>query len=144
MHIGRHQLKFDLPSDGDGVLVVRACFVVKDLKIDCETTCSQTGHDGIVGSNAVLVAPGLEGLLKDEVAIGVIGDHDILVARAGLDREAASFVRVELADEEVLDVDLLGRGFRGSGWWGRGEGDLGLGRTDVLALLGEMTHDGLI
>ncbi len=46
IHIGRHQLEFDLPSDGDGVLVVRASFIVEDLQIDCETTCSQTGHDG--------------------------------------------------------------------------------------------------
>ncbi len=124
---GRHQLKFDLPSNGDGMLVVRACFVVKDLKIYCETTCSQTGHDGIVGSNAVLVAPGLEGLLKDEVAIDVMGNHDILVARLCLDREAAGIVRVEFADGDDPDEDLIGSGFGNGNWWGRGKCGLGLG-----------------
>ncbi len=126
-NIGRHQLKFDLPSDGDGVLVVRACFVAKDLKINCETTCSQTGHDGIAGSNAVFVAPGLEGLLKDEVTIGVMGNHDILVARPCSDREAAGIVRVEFADGDDPDEDLIGRGFGNGNRWGRGKCGLGLG-----------------
>ena len=102
------------------------------------------GHDCIVGSNAVLVAPGLEGLLKDEVVIGVIGNHDILVARTCFDGKAAGIVRVKLADGEDPDEDLIGRGFGGGDWWRRGDGGLGLGRTDVLALLGEMTHDGLV
>ena len=101
MHIWRHQLKFGLPSDSDGMLVGCTGLVVKNLKINCKTTGCQPGHDGIVlGSNAALDAPGLEGLLKFEVAIGLIGNQDILVARVGLDREAASIVHVELADGE--------------------------------------------
>ena len=127
MHTGRHQLEFDLPSDGDGVLVVRASFVVEDLQINCETTCSQTSHDGIVGSNAVLVAPGLKGLLQDEIAIGVMGNHDILVARPCSDREAAGIVRVEFADGDDANEDLIGRGFGNGDWWGRGKCGLGLG-----------------
>ena len=103
----------------------------------------QTGHDGIVGSNAVLVTPGLEGLLKDEVAISMIGNHDILVARPCFDGEVAGIVCVEFADGDDLDEDLIGRSFGSGNWWGRGDGELGLGRTDVLALLGKMTHDGL-
>ncbi len=60
------------------------------------------------------------------------------------DGEAAGIVSVELADGEDPDEDLIGRGFEGGGWWRRGDGGLGLGRTDVLALLGKMTHDGLV
>ncbi len=55
-------------------------------------------HDGIVCCNAVGVAPAFESLLEDEIAISVIGNHDILVARAGLDGELSLVVRVELAD----------------------------------------------
>ncbi len=84
----------------------------------------------------MLVTPGLESLLNNEVAIGVIGNHDILVARrtcfAG---EGAGIVCVELADGEDPDEDLIGRG-GGGDWWRQGDGGLGLGRTDVLALLG--------
>ncbi len=45
----------------------------------------------------VMVTLGLEGLLEDDVAIGVKGNHDILVAGACLDREVASVVDEELA-----------------------------------------------
>ncbi len=75
----------------------------------------------------MLVAPGLEGLLKDEVAIGVMGNHDILVARLCLDWEAAGIVRVECADGDNPDEDLIGRGFGNGEWWGRGQCGLGLG-----------------
>ncbi len=54
------------------------------------------------------VAPAFEGLLEDEIAIGMIGNHDILVARAGLDGEPSRVVRVELADGVDMDVELIG------------------------------------
>ncbi len=65
-------------------------------------------HDDIVCSNAGGVAPAFEGLLEDVIAIGVIGNHDILVARAGLDEELSRVVSVELADGVHADVDLIG------------------------------------
>jgi hypothetical protein len=65
-------------------------------------------HDGIVCSNAVDVAPAFEGLLDDEIAINVIGNHDILVARAGFDGEPSRVIRVELAHGVYVDVDLIG------------------------------------
>jgi hypothetical protein len=51
-------------------------------------------HDGVVGSNAVFITPGLEGLLEDEVAIGVIGNHHIPVAGPGLDGETSGVICV--------------------------------------------------
>ncbi len=47
------------------------------------------------------VTLGLESLLEDEVAIGVEGNHDILVAGACSDGEAASVVGEELAEEGI-------------------------------------------
>ncbi len=64
----------------------------------------QIRHDGVVCRNAVA----FEGFLEDEIAIGVIGNHDILVARAGLDGEPSHVVRVELADGVDADLDLIG------------------------------------
>jgi len=92
----------------------------------------------------VLVTPGFEGLLKDEVPIGVVSNHDILVARSSFDGEPTGIIGVELADGQDTDEELIGRGLWGGGWRGRGNGGLGLGRPDVLALLSEMTHDGLV
>jgi hypothetical protein len=54
------------------------------------------------------VTPAFKGLLEDENAIGVIGNHDKLVTRAGLDGELSRVVRVELADGVDLDADLIG------------------------------------
>jgi len=92
----------------------------------------------------VLVTPGFEGLLQDEVPIGVVGNHDILVARASFDGEPTGIICVELADGHDPDEELVGRGLWGGGRRWRGNGGLGLGRPDVLALLSEMTHDGLV
>jgi hypothetical protein len=57
---------------------------------------------------AMGVAPAFEGLLEDEIAIGMIGNHDILVARAGLDGEPSRVVCVELTDGVDANVDLIG------------------------------------
>ena len=69
-----------VPLEGDGFFVSRAGFVVQDLEINGETSGGQAGHDRVVGSNAMVITLSLEGLLKDEVAISVKGDHHILVA----------------------------------------------------------------
>jgi hypothetical protein len=73
-------------------------FVIQDLEINGEPMGHQTSHDGVVGCNVVAVTLGLEGLLEDEVAIGVEGNHDILVAGSSSDGEAASVVGKELAE----------------------------------------------
>jgi hypothetical protein len=116
MHIWGYQLKLGLPGDSDGMLVGCTSLVVKDLEINCKTAGCQTGHDDIVGGNAMLVAPGLEGLLEDEIAIGVIGNHDVLVSRPGPDWETSCIIRVELADGDNMDVDLVRRDCRDDGW----------------------------
>jgi hypothetical protein len=114
------------------------------LEIDYKPLGRQTGHDGIVGFDAVLVASGFEGLLEDEVAIRMVCNHDILVARSSLDGEPTSVIRVEFADGQDMDEELIGRRRWGGGWRSVGNGGLGLGGPDVLALLGQVTHDGLI
>ncbi len=55
------------------------------------------------------VIPDLDGLLKNEVDIGMVGNHHILVARALLDREMTCVVCVEPAEGVDLDEDLMGR-----------------------------------
>ncbi len=116
MHVWGHQLKLGLPGDSDGVLVGCTSLVVKDLEIDCKTAGRQMGHDGIVGGNGMLVTPGLEGLLEDEITIGVISNHDVLVSQPGPDWETSCIIRVELADGDDTDVDLVRRGCRDNGW----------------------------
>jgi hypothetical protein len=65
---------------------------------------------------------GLECLLEDEIAIGMEGNHDVLVPQACPDRKAASVVCVQPAEELHLDEDLIGwhilktRGSGGKCW----------------------------
>ncbi len=58
----------------------------------------------------MVVTFGLEGvLLKNEVAIGVEGNHDMLVAGASSDGEAASVIGEELAERFCYNEDLVER-----------------------------------
>ncbi len=61
----------------------------------------------------MVVALGFEGLLENEVAVGVEGNHDVLVAGACSDGEAASVISEELAEWFCDDEDLVGRRFNG-------------------------------
>ncbi len=92
------------------------------------------------------VAPGFEGLLENEVSIGMINDHDILVTRAGFDKEVASVICVELAERVDIDVDFTGWGLsRWEDQWGKtSHGNPGLGRAHILALLRKVAQDSFV
>ncbi len=98
-----------IPLEGGCFFLSGARFVILDLEINREHIGCHTNHDGVVGCNAVVVTLGLEGLLRNEVAIGVEGNHDLLVARASSDREVASVDGEELAEQFCYDKDLVGR-----------------------------------
>ncbi len=109
MHVWKDELEGGVPLEGDCFFISGAGFVIQDLEINGEPTGCQTSHDCVVGYDAVVVTLGLEGLLGDEVAIGVEGNHDILVAGARSDGEAASVVSEELAEQLCDDKDSVGR-----------------------------------
>ncbi len=78
------------------------------------------------------VIPGLERLLENEVAVGMVGDNHILVAQACLDRKAPCVICVQSADGVYLDEDLMGGYVRCGRWvaggvWGLRCRGLGLG-----------------
>ncbi len=101
-------MKGGIPLKSDCFFISRAGFVIQDLEINREPMGRQTSHECVVRCNAVAVTLGLEGLLEDEVAIGMEGNHDILVAGVRSDREAASVVGEELAEWFCNGKDLVG------------------------------------
>ncbi len=113
MHVWRDDLESGVSFEGDRFFIGSAGFVIQDLEINRETPGSQMHHNGVVCCNAVAVALGFEGLLENEVAISVEGNHDVLVAGACSDGEAAIVVGEELADWFCDDKDLVGRCFNG-------------------------------
>ena len=87
MHVRRDKLELGTPRKGDCLFEGSAGFIVHDLEINRQTPCSQRSHDDVVGSKTMGIALGFEGLLEDQVAICMVRNHDILVARACPDRE---------------------------------------------------------
>ena len=88
------------------------------------------------------IALDFEGLLKDEVAIGVKGDNHILVTGTSSDREAIGVIGKELAQWLCYDVDLVGGCINGR-WWTHKRSRswlLGFCRPDILALLGKVAQ----
>ena len=55
---------------------------------------------------------GLEGLNYDNVGVAVLGEHDVLVATARADVEAAHVVGEELTDGPGPDVKFVGWAIR--------------------------------
>jgi hypothetical protein len=109
MHVWRDELEGGISLEGDCFFIVGAGFVIQDLEINVESPGGQTSHNGVVCCDALAVALGFESLLKYEVAVGVEGNHDILVAGLCSDGEAASVVSEDLAEQFCDDKDLVGR-----------------------------------
>ncbi len=130
MHIWRDKLEGGVPLEGDCFFISKAGFVIQDLEINGEPTGRQMSHDDVVGCNAVAVTLGLEGLLEDEVAVGVECNHDILVTRASSDGEEASVVSEELAERFFLTKTRLKGVAMGGGRTASGANKVGLGFVD--------------
>ncbi len=108
-HVWRDELESGTSFEGDCFFIGGAGLVIQDLEINREPPCHQTHHNGVISCNAVAVTLGFESLLEDEVAVGVEGNHDVLVAVACSDGEAASVVGEELAERYFDGKDLVGR-----------------------------------
>jgi hypothetical protein len=138
-------LEFGVPLQGDGFFVCHTSLVVEDLEVNLKTPGCQACHNGIVGGNVMVVALGLECFLEDEIAIGVEGNHNGLVPQACSDWKATSVIRVQPAEGVHCNKALIGwhnRGTWGSGrqcWRCQGCGQFGLGRPNIMVLLGKMS-----
>ncbi len=113
MHVWRDKLESGVPFEGDCFFIGGAGFVIQNLEINEEPLGRQTRHNGVICCNAVAVALGFEGLLENEVAVDVEGNHDILVAGACSDGKAASVVGEKLAEWLCDNEHLVGRRFNG-------------------------------
>ncbi len=73
-------------------------------------TIGEAVHDRVIGSQLVFVGPVNIRGAEDCVAAAVVGSGDVLVAAASLDGELSGVVGVELGEQEVCDVELVGGG----------------------------------
>ena len=112
MDIRGHKLVCGFPDVSDVSAVFIARFFVKDLVVYNVAARLEAGHDAGVGWYAVAVFACLEGLDVDDVGVAIIGDHEVLVASAGVDREASRVVGENHADGFDPEVEFFGRGRR--------------------------------
>ena len=98
MYVGGYQLVYSCPDVGDVAAVFLAGFVVEDLVVDDVAAILEGGHDAGVGRYAVAVFSCMEGLDEYGVCITVVGHHQVFIAAAGADGEAACVVHVERDD----------------------------------------------
>ena len=67
-----------------------------------------TRHDSVVIRDAVSVVPRLEGFDQNGIGVDVVRQHNVVVADAVADREAAHAVCVDIDYGLTEDVDFLG------------------------------------
>ena len=129
--------------------ILIACFVVEDLVVYDVAASLEAVHDAGVGWDVMAVFACLDRLDEDDVGVTVIGNHEVLVAAAGADREASCVVCVERDDGfhpyvELSCRDGLGM-FLNDGIRRGGEiGLASLGGADALLGLCEVALDGFI
>ena len=69
-----------------------------------------TGHDGVVGGDAVAIVLEFSYFYKDGVSVTVLGKHYVLVSTTRSDGKSANAVVVEISDGLNSDVDFFGGG----------------------------------
>ena len=108
MEIGGNELVCGLPDVSDVATVLLAGFVVEDLVVNDVAALLEAGHDARVCGDTVAILAGLEGFNKDDVGVAMVSNHEVLVATAGAEWEAAYVVSVESAGGLDREVDLFG------------------------------------
>ena len=98
MHVGWYELEGCVSLLGNLLFVGSVVLVVEYLEISAVAILLEADHDAVGSSKAVAVVLGLEGLDHDDVGVAVVGEHDVLVAAARADGEAAHVVGVKFAD----------------------------------------------
>ena len=107
-----------LPDVRDVATVLLSGFVVEDLVVNNVAALLEAGHDAGVCRDTVA---GLEGFNEVDVGVAMVSDHEVLVAAAGAEWEAACVVGLESAGGLDPEVDLFGsvrqeRFINGGGW----------------------------
>ena len=110
MDVRRYWLVGAVPFLGDDAAVFCTGLVVEDLVFDDLASLLEIGHDASVGWYAVAIMFGLEGFDEDGIGVTVVGEHDVLVATARSNGEAAHIVSEELADRSDLNMKFVGAG----------------------------------
>ena len=131
-----HTLELLAPLLSDDKLIGDAGLVVKHLEVDRVTAKLETLNDVVVGCDTVAVVVGLKGFDHDHVTVGVVRQHDVVVALTRAAGELSHVVGVDLADGLNNGKELFGALIRDLiGDIGEGNicGRLGLGGAGTLS-----------
>ena len=121
VEIGGNELVCGLPYVSDVAMVLLSGFVAKDLVVNDVAALLEASHYAGVCGDTVAILAGMEGFNEDDVGVAMVSNHEVLVAAAGAEWEAACVVGVESAGGIEPEVDLFGsvrreRFINGGGW----------------------------
>ena len=92
MKIWGHNLEIRFPYFHDDLAIFLDCFVVKHIEVHRMSPFTEARHDTSVGHNAVSVMEGLKGFNQYGVAAAMEYEHDVAVARSGVDGKPADVI----------------------------------------------------
>ena len=93
----------------DDTAVLLAGFIVEYLEVNRVATLLEADHNALVGSDAVAIFLGLEGLNWYDIVVLVVVKCDVLVATAREDGETTHVISVEFVDVLKTDVEFVVR-----------------------------------
>ena len=102
------KLEVPIPFVLDLERVGFARFVVQYLEVYCVAGVFETSHDTVISGEAVAVVPWLKWFDEDCIGFNVVGQHDVVIAAKGTDRELAHVICIQLDERIDLGVDLVG------------------------------------
>ena len=108
MDVGGNELVGAVPVFGDDSAIFCTGLIVEDLVFGDVAALLELGYDSDVGGDTVAVVFGLKGSNRDDVGLAVVCKHDVLVAAARTDGDAAHVISKELADGLDPNVAIVG------------------------------------
>ena len=104
----RDKLELADPLAFYGQLVGLDGLVVEDLEVNSVTDILETRHDAVVRCDVVLVVPGMEVFDQNGIGVNMVRQHNVVVAAAGADGEAAHVICLELDNGLNDNIEFLG------------------------------------
>ena len=92
----------------ENMTICNAGFIAENLGVDPVAALFEAGNNIVVRRNVMTITLRLRGFYVYGFSVAVVGDHDVLITTAIVDREPAHIISVEFADVGYLDVQFFG------------------------------------
>ena len=81
--------------------------VVEYLKVGREAFGGETLNYLIVGRNTMFVVPAVKAGVEDALGVALVGNHDVLIVTANVERESVSVIGLQFSDVYFSKINLF-------------------------------------